>query len=1032
MLLPGSRTRIAFAVLLTTVSARGGQDEVDFGRDVRPLLADRCFACHGPDANTRKADLRLDQEGSARRVLAPGRPEASTLVERLFAENHAERMPPPDAAKTLDDGERELLRRWISAGAAYSEHWAFVPPSAGSSRGSIDAFVGDRIAEEGLEFAPQADRPTLLRRLSFDLTGLPPSVAEREAFLSDQEPGAYERLVERTLASPHYAEHMARQWLDLARYADTSGYQYDKERAQWAWRDWVIAAFEANMPFDQFTVEQLAGDLLPNASLDQIVATGFNRNHPITIEGGVVDEEYRVEYVMDRVSTFGTTWLGLTIECARCHDHKFDPVSQEDFYGLYAFFDRVPERGLNGFDPKVEVMARGARAQLAELDGSIAALEEAHRVTDAELAAWVEDLRSAGGWQPLPAAGQGVAVPEGWTALRTTDPAPELVAELVTPGAEPIEGRYVRVSLTGPGRYLGLAEVQVFSGGANVALAGTARQSSTGYGGTPERAIDGRTDPLWASGTITHTNQEADPWWEVDLGHALPVERVALFNRDEPCCVDRWNDLRVELLDEERAVVWSKQTEQKGGAQLELRVGGPRGVALEPYGRLQLAAAPVTGAGRLRVRGGGALEVSHDPRWLEWRALPAQLRDGLERPWSAAERDALAAHAFERLDSRATIRAELDVLREERDAVAAAGQTSVLVMRDQPGVRVTRVLERGQYDQGRDEVSPAVPAVLGALAPDLPRDRLGLARWLTAPEHPLTARVAVNRLWAQCFGRGIVATPDNFGLQGTWPSHPALLDWLASEFVTGGWDVQAMLRRIVLSRAYRQSSRGPEDPRAERLFARGARFRLDAESIRDQALAISGLLDRAIGGPSVYPYQPAGLWQEINNRPGYSRAYPEPAAGQLHRRSVYTYWKRTLPPPTMQLFDAPNREVCTAYRSRTNTPLQALALLHDPQFVEAARALAGRVLRKGGADDARLTFAFQLCTQRAPREDELAQLRGLLAEERARLKGDPDAARATLAVGLAPRDETLPVVEHAAWFGVARVLLNLSEVVTRG
>jgi len=355
------------------------------------------------------------------------------------------------------------------------------------------------------------------------------------------------------------------------------------------------------------------------------------------------------------------------------------------------------------------------------------------------------------------------------------------------------------------------------------------------------------------------------------------------------------------------------------------------------------------------------------------------------------------------------------------------------VMRDKPGVRTTHVLERGQYDQKGAEVEPGVPRALGALDPDQPRDRLGLARWLTAPENPLTARVAVNRLWSQCFGRGLVTTPDNFGLQGAWPSHPELLDWLAVEFVEGGWDVRAMLRRIVLSRAYRQSSRGPDDPHAQELYARGARHRLDAESIRDQALAVSGLLDRTVGGPSVYPYQPAGLWQEINNRPGLSRTYPAPALDQQHRRSMYTYWKRTLPPPTMQLFDAPNREVCTATRSRTNTPLQALALLHDPQFVEAARALAGRTLREGGErTQARLRFAFQLCTQRAPSRAELAQLQGLLEEERARYAADPEAARTALQVGLAPRDEQLPVVEHAAWFEVARVLLNLSEVVTRG
>ena len=641
----------------------------------------------------------------------------------------------------------------------------------------------------------------------------------------------------------------------------------------------------------------------------------------------------------------------------------------------------------------------------------------------------------------------------------------------------PVVGQFVRVRLVGEGRFLSLAEVQVMALGENAALHGVARQSTTGYGGVPGRAIDGNTDGAHSAASVTHTERQTDPWWEVDLGGPVPISSVSLFNRTD-CCAERWNGWILEVLDAGRDVVWAFDSEQDRGRRVDVRLGGPRRLELTvrdgwteaadstarsspsrqsaTHEPVWLLRSPLTlGDGQqLRLSGeaveGAAWEVSGDPTWSRWLDVPPEAVAALGRPVDRrdpAERRLLQRVAFDTMDSRREARRRRDALVAERDDVVRAGSTSVMVMADRPGVRQTHVLPRGLYDTRGEVVTADVPAVLPPLRSDLPRTRLGLARWLTRGDHPLTARVFVNRLWAMCFGRGLVPTLDNFGTQGSYPSHPELLDWLAAEFVRAGWDVQHLLRTILTSETYRQRSdvssdrEGSADP-DNRWLARGPRFRLDAECIRDAALAASGLLDRTVGGPSVYPYQPPGLWQEINNRPGYSRPYPQPDLDHQHRRSVYTYWKRTLPPPTMQLFDAPNREICTASRSRTNTPLQALALLHDPQFVEAARVLAGRAWRSvsgvevatvapAALDRRRLDRLFEWCTQRVPDDAEAGELLDYLREERRRFGDDRDAAVAALAVGLSPRDARVPATEHAAWMSVARLVLNLSEVVTR-
>ena len=1026
-------------LLVATASAppRSAGDEVQFQRDVRPLLADRCFACHGPDEDARKAGLRLDvREAAVAQVITPGSAEESELLARISSTDADVRMPPPESGAALSAEEQQLLRLWVASGADYEEHWAFVAPQRPALPGidmphPIDAFVAAQLVREALTPAPEASRETLVRRVAFDLTGLPPSLDEVDAFLDDSAPGAYERMLERALDSPHYGEHMARRWLDLARYADTDGYQYDKERNQWAWRDWVVRAYQQNLPYDDFTLQQLAGDLLPDASAEQITATGFHRNHPITIEGGVIDEEYRTEYVMDRVKTTGLAWMGLTTECARCHDHKFDPLSQREFYQLFAFFNQVPERGNQGFDPRLDVVTSAALAELARLDARIAEVEARDWTDPDELRAWEQRLRGAAGWRASPEA--------RITALRIPTPANAVHLTVTHADEVVLLGRYVRVELVETTNYLSLAEVEVLSRGENVARAGTAPQSSLTAGGVAVRAIDGNTSGVHSDGTVSHTNQQAGAWWEVDLGAELPLEAIALYNRTD-CCADRWDGFQLSVLNEERHMVWSAR--DSGERRLQrFQLGGPVTTALEARQGAWVLPEPLElGVGtELVVEADGltpdanSIEYSEDARWLEWGGLA----DELARAASSSEptdeqRDALERHIFESSPAHEAARSERDAFAAERARVAEQGRTSVLVMRDQPRMRATHVLERGQYDQPRAAVSADTPAFLPSMG-ELARDRLGLARWLTAPEHPLTARVAVNRLWEQCFGVGLVTTLENFGTQGSFPTHPELLDWLAVELVESGWDVRAMLRLIMSSATYRQSSNARPIDFDPALYASGPRFRLEAEAIRDQALAVSGLLDRRVGGRGTFPYQPAGLWQELNNRPGFSTTYPEPTLDQVHRRSLYTFWKRTLPPPSMQLFDAPNREVCTLSRSRTNTPLQALALLHDVQYVEAARALAERMLREVGEQDAaRLEHGFRLCTSRHPDALERDELLAFLAEERERFLGDPEAARAALAVGISPRDESLPAAEHAAWTSVARVLLNLSEVITRG
>lgn len=1001
------RLTLLLAILITGRTT--ADDRVRFNRDIRPILSDKCLLCHGPDANHRKADLRLDVEESATEsAIVPGRPGESELLQRITTDDADLKMPPVKSGKELTTAEVELLRRWIAQGAKFEAHWSFIPPirpsvptiDSTSIRNPIDAFVLRRLNEEGIEPAEAADRYTLIRRATLDLTGLPPSVEEVRVFVADQSPDAFEKVIDRLLKSDRYGEHMARYWLDAARYADTNGYQYDLEREQWVWRDWVIHAFNANMPFDQFTVEQIAGDLLPEATDQQRLATAFHRNHPITIEGGVIDEEYRTEYVVDRVVTTSTVWLGLTMTCSRCHDHKYDPISQKEFYQFFAFFNSVPEKGHNGFAPKMKIDSPLRNAQSLRMREELAAAEETFSRLwagqgEALLKRELELIETVTGqWS--------VVVPEERKSLGgatlTVQPDQSILASGKNPATETYELTLkcdapvyaIRLeALTDPsfvnnstgrgfnGNFV-LSEFQVAVAGKdsndfqNVKIArAEADYSQQNYG--IGKAIDGTIDK---SG------------WAVD-GNTKFENRTAVFTPAKPISPESVRTIRI---------------------QMHHRYGGSHHIGRF---RIALASQPVQVVPVDIV----AIVKTAAPKRSAQQTL--QLREYLAGRFGDAELRAAIARV-------GSLRTRL---------ASSSNVPATMVMAELPTARKTYVLFRGEYDKPRDEVSPGTPGVFPPMPEGVPRNRLGLAKWMVMPNHPLTARVAVNRFWERMFGTGLVKTTEDFGSQGEWPSHPELLDWLAVDFVESGWDVKRLLRTIALSDAYQRSSkltaeRLRRDPN-NRLLGRGPRMRLDAEVIRDSALFAGGLLSDNLGGPSVFPYHPKGLWQEINNRPGYSRTYQQDSGEKLYRRSLYTFWKRTVPPPSMAAFDAPEREFCVVRRSRTNTPLQAFVLLHDPQFVEAARHLGAR-MQAAAADSTEkgLNFGFQACHSRPPSENELAVLRRILEQRTTLYRNNPAASKAVLAVGES-NSAAIDEAALAAWATVGRVILNSSEFVTK-
>jgi hypothetical protein len=1019
-----------FSTLCASAAALGG--EVDFNRDIRPILSQNCFQCHGPDEKARQAGLRLDRREDAVRAtdsgavaVAPGRPEQSELLRRVSSSDEYERMPPPDSGKELTHEQLALLRAWIEQGAKYQGHWAFIAPErpelpevedARWPRGPIDRFVLARLEAEGLHPAPEARRETLIRRLALDLTGTPPTLDEIDAFLADQSPGAYERLVDRLLASPRYGERMAIQWLDFARYADSHGFQDDSSRYMWPWRDWVIRAFNENMPFDQFTIEQLAGDLLPRPTQSQLVATGFNRNHRLNGEAGLIAEEWRVETVIDRVETTSNTWMALTLGCCRCHDHKFDPISQKEFYRFFAFFNNIEESGTlvgsaRNEDPVITVANAKQQAELARLRDERTKAErhlaEVEKQLPALVAAWEGGFRqqlkeTPRLWTPLePRAAKSLG---GATLTRRGDGT--WLASGVNPDFDTYEitaplaaGRLSALLLeTFPDAGLPKKSLGRYSNG-NYVLSAVEIEIAAPSLSEPRVGKLGRVEADYSQkGWDIQLLLDDNPrnGWAVD-GPTNRDPHQALFVLETPLAVPDDATLTVRLKHE------ALKRHNIGRFRLQATGAEPAAVTLDGDGRPPAAIVAI-------------LDAPRENRSREQNAaLEKFFRENTDNPVKRADSAVAAA-------------------KKAHDAYQKSLPTT-MVMKEMPRPRAAFVLKRGEYDKRGEQVAAGLPAILPPMPDGAPMNRLGLARWLVDPSHPLTARVWVNRAWERFFGTGLVKTSGNLGSQGEWPSHPQLLDWMATEFVRLDWDMKAMQKQIVMSATYRQASgvspelleRDPEN----RLLARGPRFRLPAEVIRDQALAISGLLVERLGGPTVRPYMPPGVWNETS-RYGDLRNYKHDQGAGLYRRTMYTIWKRTAAPPTLLLFDAPNREVCTVRRARTNTPLQALALLNEVTYVEAARKLAERMIREGGdRAETRLAHGFRLATARFPESEELKVLADGLATDLARYRADPAAAKKLLAEGESQVAPGLDAAELAAYTLAANVILNLDEVITR-
>ncbi len=1032
---------------------RRSAEEIEFNRDIRPILSDACFHCHGPDSAKREAGLRLDTEAGAkgeiegRRPIVPHSLDKSELYRRITSADPDERMPPESSGRKVTPEQVALLKRWIEQGAPWQPHWSLIPPKRPPFpqvrqpqwiSNPIDAFVLSRLEHAGLPPSPPADRATLIRRVTLDLTGLPPTPSEVDAFLADERPDAYDRLVDQLLASSRYGERMAAAWLDAARYADTSGYQNDGERFMWRWRDWVIDAFNANMSFNQFTIEQLAGDQLPKPTLDQLIATGFNRNHRGNAEGGIIPEEYAVEYVVDRVETTGTVWLGLTVGCTRCHDHKYDPLTQREFYQLYAFFNSVPERGraikYGNSPPLAKTPTRDQQRELAEVDEQLsqaaANFDKLQPEIASSQAAWEKLLQSAENGAAQDSATIDWTIEHDLAVHLSLDQAE---AKSATNGWRFVDGEATYV----PGK-LGTA-VQL--DGRSFVDAGDVADY-TFYDKFTLAAwiyLDDAGDGLIISHTPDMAKQE---------GYSLAVEGGRL----QLNLVKRWLDdaLRVQTA---AAVLKSGAWHHVAATYDGSRVA--KGVQLYVDGRPEKLDVQLDELNQsfqtkqpVRVGGGGGPEGRLHARIDDVRIYEAVLDtaevSALSETAPVAEIARAAAGA--RTAGQSTkLRAYfltqaapqpirdaytlLVSLRREREELEESFPTT-MIMQDTPEPRQAFILNRGEYDKPTDRVSRDVPGCLPPFAEKFPRNRLGFSQWLVQPEHPLTARVAVNRFWQLYFGAGLVKTTEDFGSQGEPPSHPELLDYLATTFANG-WDIKGLQRLIVTSSTYRQSSRAAatlvqRDPE-NRLLARGPRLRLSAEAIRDQALSAAGLLVEQIGGPSVKPYQPAGLWKDLTGS-----EYVPDHGQNLYRRSLYTFWKRTIAPPSMLTFDAAGRETCVVRQSRTNTPLQALTLMNDVTYVEAARQLAQRVMHHGCCSpDDRLIFAFRLVLARPPQTSELDILRRNFDHHLSRFRAEPAAAEELLTIGESPRDSKLDAAELAAYTAVANLILNLDEAVTK-
>lgn len=1019
-------------------SIRPSASEPNFSRDILPLLSNNCFECHGPDTAKRKADLRLDMpEGvlkplkSGETPLVPGDSDASELYRRISSDDDDERMPPPDSGKSLKPDQISLIRDWIDQGAEWAGHWAFQPPRrpktpplvpAWSAVNPLDRFIQDALLKAGLSPEPGADKATLIRRLTLDLTGLPPTLNEIDDYLEDFSEGSYERVVDRLLASKKYGEHMARIWLDAARYADTHGLHFDNERSLWPYRDWVIDSFNRNQPFDQFTIEQLAGDLLPDPSLQQRVATGFNRCNVTTSEGGSINEEYYVRYAVDRVETTSTVWLGLTAGCAVCHDHKFDPLSQKEFYQLFSYFFSLTEKAMDGNaltpPPSLKVPSPRQVAAKARLrEGLTGVAKEIETILDA---LEYKDARAGETLGPL----------DRKDRVWFDDDLPE--------GAKPQgnEGASSWKLVTAP------------EGGAVLSGEKALVRTATGlsqhfFTGAKNKLVIGAQDKLFA---YVYLDPENPPETiQLQFNHKGSWEHRAFWGADKAYGAGRNNASNLHVGDLPEIGQWIRLEVDPGA------VGLKAGAELNGWAFTQFGGTVYWDkAGSLTVAPLPPEQLESISLWEQhWRrskhpSQPDPIGKILEVSGdkrSEKQTTQVTRYYLQHVNPSTTKRFAGPVKR-EKDLQKRLDQVEkaipiTLVMEDRKEARQAHILERGEYTLKREKVQSRVPEWIAPALADAPANRLGLAEWLVNRDHPLTARVTVNRFWQQLFGIGLVKTSEDFGVQGERPSHPALLDWLAVEFMDSGWDVKRFVKMLVMSATYRQSSRvAPEtlasDPE-NRLFSHGPRFRLDAEVIRDQALTVAGLLIEDIGGKSVRPYQPAGLWKPVGFGGSNTSVFTQDTGSKLYRRSMYTFLKRTSPPPSMSTFDAPNRETCQVRRARTNTPLQALVLMNDVQFIEAARKFAERIMLEGGVGvQERVTFAFRSVLSRRPSQSELGSISQLFDEYLAEFKQDAEGAGKLLSAGESPRNEALEVSELGAWTMIAHLLLNLSETVTRG
>lgn len=1007
------------ALLFIPVAMAGGSEPVGFNRDVRPILSDRCFACHGPDEHSRAAGLRLDVRDSAIEFggFVPGDPEASELIRRVTTADADERMPPPEHGEALTPAQIAVLQRWIAEGAPYEEHWSFQPlvrpaiPTRSGNRAPnpIDAFIAERLEEEGLALSPPADPRVLMRRLAFDLTGLPPQPAAVQRFREDRSDAAFSKYVAELLNSSHYGERMALYWLDLVRYADTLGYHGDQPRSVSPYRDYVIAAFNENKPFDRFTTEQIAGDLLPEATLDQKVASTYNRLNRASGEGGVQPKEYLAKYSADRVRTTGTVWLGTTFGCAECHDHKFDPFTIKDFYSFAAFFADIKEQGIVRGANHIEKLPVPTEAQQQRLDELARQIAQAERALKAQSPALRNARRD---WEQ-----QIVSDAERWTLLR-----PHHFESTGGATLKVQDDHSVLASGKNPDRdtYVIEAEFEASADSKDIALRlellpdASLPQSGPGRAGNGNLVLHGVDLTLagrkvrWTSAAASHsqTNHAAEHvinghqhGWAILPQTGRPVQLMLIGKlQDAPEAAQRSESIDPDI------------------CQIRLTQNHGSGHNLGRF-RLSLATdAKIT-----------ELLAATDQDIAKLAAIAESER--------TAEQEAKLDAAFRSTTPRLKEpRDRLAKLQGERERLNKSVVTTLASKATEP--RMIRVLPRGNWmDDSGEVVEPAVPGFLPKPnAAERDRlTRLDLAQWMTSPDNPLVARTFVNRLWMLFFGHGLARNVDDLGSQGEPPTHPQLLDWLASEFIDSGWDVKHMVRLMVTSRTYQQTSRADADlthrDPYNRLYARQSRWRLDAEMIRDNALLVSGLLNRQIGGPSVKPYQPAGYWSQLNFPRRTYRHDPGPAQ---YRRGLYTHWQRTFLNPSLLAFDAPAREECTAQRSRSNTPLQSLVLLNDPTYVEAARVLAERVLGREADDfDQRLGWLFQQTLMRQPRGPEVAALKELLTTDLQEYRAANEAAQQLLSVGQAPASESLEAAELAAWTSVTRVLLNLHESITR-